>query len=137
VAGAIVLARWIDGEPAAIERAAGLGCIRSVAIPVVTVGDLAIRPEFVELVAALTAPCDAKRAFRPLPPAAMASLAGSRGNAPRNAFRGRSDTSSPIAPWLYLLALLTAIAELFVRGAAATKPSLPRSVPITALEIQS
>jgi len=137
VAGAIVLARWIDGEPAAIERAAGLGCIRSVAIPVVTVGDLAIRPEFVELVAALTAPCDAGHAFNPLPPAAMASLAGSGGNAPHNAFRAPSDTRSQVAPWLYLLALLTAIAELFVRRAAGTKASSPPSAPIIASEIQS
>ena len=138
VAGAIVVARWIDGEPAAIERTDGLGCSRSVAIPVATAGDLAIRPEFVELVAALTAPCDAGRAFNPLPPVAMASLAGSGGNAPRNAFRAPSDTRSPVAPWLYLLALFTAIAELFVRHrAAGPKASSPRPAPIIASDIQS
>ena len=55
--GADVIARWVDGEPAAIERPDGAGCIRSVAIPVTPVGDLVIRHDWTRFVASLSGPC--------------------------------------------------------------------------------
>jgi hypothetical protein len=115
--GAEVIARWVDGEPAAIERsnAAGGGCTRSVAIPVTEVGDLAIRHEFVALVATLRGPCASRRALVPADPAAVARLEGKGGLAPRDAFQPRTDTRSELAPWLFALAIAAAIAELFVR----------------------
>jgi hypothetical protein len=113
--GAEVVARWVDGEAAAIEKPDGAGCTRSVAIPVTPVGDLVVRHEFVALVAALGGPCTWRRALIPADPASVARLEGSGGLAPREAFQPLSDTRSDLAPWLFALALAAAIAELFVR----------------------
>src|SRR5688572_13519685 len=49
----LIVARWIDGEPAAVEWKSGEGCRRSVAVPVTPVGDLAIRSDFVAFVSAI------------------------------------------------------------------------------------
>lgn len=115
LAGASVIARWIDGDPAAIERQTGNGCTRSVAIPVSQAGDLAIRPEFIRLTRDLMTPCRADARSAPLAAAKLSSLAGAGGFAPRDAFRTRADETSALAPWLFGLALAAAIAELFVR----------------------
>jgi hypothetical protein len=128
--GAEVIARWVDGEPAAIEKRRGDGCVRSVAIPVTPIGDLAIRKDFVELVQSLAAPCARQTALIAAAPATVATLSGSGGLASRSAFRPRVDVQSPIAPWLFILALLTAVAELFVRRRS--RPSSASStVPVT------
>lgn len=116
IAGAHVVARWIDGEPAAIERQAGDGCVRSVAIAVTHSGDLAIRAEFVRIVTALTGPCVSDLSGVPLVQPKLATLAGNGGFAPREAFNARADGNSLLAPWLFGLAIAAAVLELFVRG---------------------
>jgi hypothetical protein len=115
MSGAEVIARWVDGEPAAIERVQGAGCTRSVAIPVTSVGDLVIRRELVRLVSTLGGPCAWRRALIPADPAMVARLAGKGGFAPHEAFQPLTDTRSDLAPWLFALALAAAIGELFVR----------------------
>ncbi len=137
LAGTAVIARWIDGEPAAIERALGSGCIRSVAIPVTRGGDLVIRTEFVRLVRMLTAPCSANA--RPIPAAAarLAALAGTGGLAPGNAFRARSGVKSSVAPWLLALALVAALTELFVRNRGDSRHSMDGRHPVVMKESQS
>jgi hypothetical protein len=55
--GARVIARWVDGEPAAVERARGVGCARTVAIPVASVGDLVLRPEWQRFAHAIRGAC--------------------------------------------------------------------------------
>ena len=116
VRGAEVIARWADGDPAAIERPDGAGCVRSIAIPVTPVGDFVIRTEFVRFVAALSGACVARTSLIPADPALVEKLAGKGGLAPRTAFQPRTDVRSDLAPWLLGFALLAAIAELFVRG---------------------
>ena len=113
--GAEVVARWSDGEPAAIEKSSGDGCVRSVGVPVTPVGDLAIRKDFVRFVAALSRPCARVTALIPADPSDIARLAGNGGLAPRDAFQPRTDARSSLAPWLLALALLAAVAELVVR----------------------
>ena len=127
--GAQVIARWIDGEPAAVEWPAGSGCIRSVAVPVIAAGDLVIRDDFVRFVAAISGEC-AGRATDPMTPAAIASLAGKGGMVSREAFRPDDDVRSTLAPWLFAFAIAAALAELFVRhrsqavkGAALPSPA--------------
>jgi len=110
-----MVARWADGEPAAVEKSVGQGCIRSVAIPVAAVGDLVIRPEFIALVREITAPCGEARSTRPLASTIIASLGGRGGLAPSDAFAARQDIASPLAPWLFGIALAAALAELLVR----------------------
>ena len=115
IRGAEVLARWIDGEPAAIEWPAANGCTRSVAVPVTAVGDLVIRDDFISFAAALAGPCMSQRPFVAASVGGQSRLAGTGGLAPRESFRPRGDAQSWLAPWLLALALVLAIAELFLR----------------------
>jgi len=115
VRGGEVVARWVDGEPAAIEKPEGDGCVRSVAVPVTGVGDLAIRNDFLRFVSALSRACSSETAVIPAALDAITKLEGKGGLAPREAFRPLSDGHSALAPWLFALALAAAIAELFVR----------------------
>lgn len=111
-----VVARWADGEPAAIEKQVGQGCIRSVAVPVAVVGDLVLRPEFIALVKEIAMPCGEPRSTTPLAASAlMASLGGEGPRAASDAFAARDDIASMFAPWLFVIALAAAVAELFVR----------------------
>ena len=113
--GADVIARWVDGEPAAIEKADATGCVRSVAIPVSPVGDFVIRKDFVRFVSSLSGACTATTSLVPADPAAVANLEAKGGLAPRTAFEPLTDARSNLAPWLLALALASAIAELFLR----------------------
>ena len=115
VRGIRVIARWADGEPAAVEKKMGAGCLRSVAIPVPVAGDLVIRPEFVQLIAAIAAACGEKASPDVLPAPVVASLAGTGGLAAGSAFAVREDLASPMAPWLFGIALAAAIGEMFAR----------------------
>ncbi|MDP9178850.1 MAG: BatA domain-containing protein [Gemmatimonadota bacterium] len=115
VRGTRVIARWADGQPAAVEKKMGGGCLRSVAIPVPVAGDLVIRPEFVQLVAAIAAPCGDKGLPTLLGASVVASLAGSGTLATGSAFEAREDVASPLAPWLFGIALAAAIGELVAR----------------------
>jgi hypothetical protein len=124
--GARVVVRWADGEPAAVERDSGQGCIRSVDIPVANVGDLVIRPEFVALMKDIAAPCEEPRSFEPAPTAVIASLIGGGSLAPSDVFAARNDITSPLAPWLFGIALAAALGELFLRSRA-TIPTMARS----------
>jgi hypothetical protein len=115
VRGNRVIARWADGQPAVVEKKMGLGCLRSVAIPVSVAGDLVIRPEFVRLVEAIAGPCGDKLSPTPLAAPIVGSLAGGGSLASGRAFTAREDVASPIAPWLFGIALAAAIGELFAR----------------------
>ena len=71
-----VVARWVDGEPAAIERPLGGGCVREIAIAVPGIGDLALRESLRRLLAALAEPCGGVRRLTALSDSAMAVLRG-------------------------------------------------------------
>lgn len=124
-----VAARWVDGEPAAVERAIGTGCIRDVAIPVPGRGDLAFRPAFGQLVRALAVPCEAVAGSSALDDEAVERLAGSGPLAPREAIAEPESTPSPLVPWLFALAALLALVELWARrsGGAPVSDDAERS----------
>ena len=112
-----VVLRWVDGEPAAVERAEGTGCVRHVAVPVPTEGDLVLRAGYQRLADAMRAPCG--RIWE----------AGSRLSAPWLADR---DTARPwriatarlsppppspsLAAWLLVAAAALVFGELLLRG---------------------
>ncbi len=54
----------------------------------------------------------------PAAPGDVAKLEGKGGLAPREAFQPLTDAHSPLAPWLFAVALAAAIAEFFVRRRA-------------------
>jgi hypothetical protein len=122
--GAEVIARWVDGEPAAIEKPDGAGCTRSVAVPVTPVGDFVIRRDFVRFVSSLSRPCARVTSLIPADPAVVSKLEGKGGLAPRAAFQPLTNAHSDLAPWLFALAIAAAIAELFVRRRARDSKAL-------------
>jgi hypothetical protein len=110
-----VAAHWVDGAPAAVERSIGSGCVRDVAIPVPTRGDLVLRPEFARLVRALGAPCDAAIVGFALPPDEVAMLAGIGPLVSTVSIRPPDVVATPLVPWLVVAALLLVPLEIWVR----------------------
>ena len=110
-----VVARWVDGAPAAVERSIGDGCIRDVAIPVPTRGDLVLRPEFARLVRALGAPCDAAIVGFALPADEVAVLAGAGPLVSTASIRPPDVVATPLVPWLVVAALLLLLLEIWIR----------------------
>ena len=121
VAGEQVVARWVDGEPAAVERPVGAGtaCIREVAIPIAADGDLVLRASVLRLVDALTSPCGGAGDVAILPDSVVAMLAGTGGLMPAREVPPPSNRT-PLAGWLLGGALGLALLEpLARRGGAA------------------
>lgn len=110
-----VIARWLDGAPAATERALGSGCIRSVAIPFPERGDLALDESARRLVTELSAPCGGARDLAPISEPLLAALRGeSHGGAAR--VLARADRrEAPATPWLLGAAMVLLLLELLVR----------------------
>lgn len=112
--GATVVARWVDGAPAAVERIVESGCERSITIPVDSTGDLVLRPEFIRLRQRLSDACGSLKA-RAGPDSAIASLGGTGRLAAAAFFPAPMDVESPLAPWLVAIAIALALIELIVR----------------------
>lgn len=112
------IARWADGEPAAVEHSVGRGCIRDVAIVFDPSSDIALRAPFREFVARLLEPCDGVRRTQSADSAFIATLTGGS-NLPRlasaAALRDRANESSSWTPWLLSLGALLLLVELIVR----------------------
>jgi hypothetical protein len=119
MAGARVVARWVDGQAAALERGVGDGCIRDVAVPVPARGDLVLRPAFAHFVRAITAPCAAVAGGSALDEAAVEALAGDGGRTPSSAIAPPETVATPIVPWLVAAALVVVLLELLLRRRAA------------------
>ncbi len=114
-----VVARWVDGEPAAVERRVGLGCVRDVAVVMPSDGDVMLRTAFGHLVAALAAPCEMIGEGPAAGQSDLAALAGSGPLAPTRAIGAPETIATPLVPWLLGLALALALLELLVRRSGA------------------
>ena len=121
-----VTARWSDGEPAVTEAALGAGCVRSVAVPVPTAGDLPLTPAFRRFAARLTEPCGAAASWMTASDSVLAVVLPAHPTPPARRATATvigEPAPSRVTPWLLGLALTAALAELFVRrgaGASAT-----------------
>lgn len=115
-----VYARWMDGEPAAYERATAGGCMRSVAIALPTEGDAILRPDFQRFLAELEGPCGEPRDMTPLPDEFMAAFVGGEPLAPASQVPRRVMRTTPAVPWLLGIALVVALVELWLRRRLAT-----------------
>jgi hypothetical protein len=116
-AGGTVLARWVDGEPAASEHRVGAGCIRDVSVLIDPASDVTLRSSFARFVAPLVEPCGGLRRTTPSA-GAMRIIAGTGPLATTAALRGREDSSSSGAPWLIALGVLALAIALVVRRPA-------------------
>ena len=117
-----VVARWVDGVPAATERVLGEGCVRDVAISFPARGDLALGESARRLVSALTVPCGGARDLAPLSESRLAILRGDEVQAGARTLAPPEVERSGASSWLLLSAALLLLAELFVRRAPATEP---------------
>ncbi|HEX6250890.1 MAG TPA: BatA domain-containing protein [Gemmatimonadaceae bacterium] len=113
--GARVMARWLDGSPAAVERALEEGCVREVAVRVPDIGDLSISPGFRRVAEALTGPCGGARDATPVDGARRAMLQGEGPSEVTLATASSSLLRSRLAAPLLLVALLALLAETFLR----------------------
>jgi hypothetical protein len=112
------VARWSDGEPAAVDRETGGGCIRDVAILIDEFSDLTLQTPFRRVAASLLAPCGGERRMQPIATASIASIAGRGPLAAATAMRDRSADASRWTPWLLAVAAALLIAELAIRRTA-------------------
>ena len=110
-----VYARWMDGEPAAFERATADGCVRSIAIPLPTEGDAILRPAFQRFLAGLDTPCGEPGDPSPLSDEFLTAFAGDGPLAPASEIGRQVKRVTPAVPWILALALLVALAEHWAR----------------------
>jgi hypothetical protein len=112
------LARWVDGEPAAVEHSIGRGCIRDVGVVFDPASDITLRAPFRQFVARLLEPCGGIRRTERADSAVIGALAGGSELprfAPATALRDRTTESSSRTPWLLGLGALLLIIELVAR----------------------
>jgi hypothetical protein len=112
------IARWADGEPAAVEQTVGAGCIRDVSILIDQASDVTLRVPFQRFVEGLLMPCGGARMTLPVNAAAVATLAGGGGLAAATALRDPSAVASPWTSWLLALGAALLVAELALRRSA-------------------
>jgi hypothetical protein len=127
-----VYARWMDGEPAAFERAMAKGCVRSLAIPLPTEGDALLRPDFQRFLAGLSAPCGATADLTPLTAEFLKTFHGDGPLAASNAIARRTQRVTVLMPWLLGAALLFALVELVARRRTSRATSGAPAVPVGA-----
>ena len=108
-----VIARWIDGEPAAIARDSGSTCTRSITVPIDSSGDMLLRPSFASFRTAVMAPC---RRVASAPDSGAAMMLTSAGAlAAARQFPPSVDIDSPLARWLAAIAIVLAIVDMILR----------------------
>lgn len=112
------IARWADGEPAAVEHAIGRGCIRDVGIVFDPASDITLRPSFRQFVGRLLETCSGdRRTGRVDSPFVASIVGGTRFTrlAPAAELRERGSESSPWTAWLLGLGAMLLLVELAVR----------------------
>jgi len=109
------IARWADGEPAAVERGFASGCIRDVAVIVDPASDVTLHTPFQNFSRAFLQPCGGARVFAPADSATLSKLAGAGPLAAARSFKSAADESSRFTPWLLALGALLLLAELALR----------------------
>jgi hypothetical protein len=121
----IVLARWNDGAPAAVEHVVGTGCLREVGIGVPVAGDLPLSLSFQRIVNGLTGNCVGARAIAgaPLDSARVTLRMGPTQLAAGSALANGAERPTPIAPWLLGVALACALAVLLLRRRVQLEPA--------------
>lgn len=110
-----VLARWLDGEPAAVERVVGAGCEHSLAVPVPTAGDLVLREEWRRLVDIVRAPCGREIVVGGYAPAAWVTDTARHVRVAADQVGLAEAPRSRLVVWLLALGLLALMVEPAVR----------------------
>lgn len=109
------IARWADGEPAAVEHETGDGCVRDVGVLIDQASDLALRAPFRRFARPFLAPCGGERDLALADTGVRTALAGAGPLTPSSVLRDRATESSRWSPWLFALAALLLTGELAMR----------------------
>jgi hypothetical protein len=114
-AGARIVARFVDGAPAIVERAHGEGCVRDVGFDLPEAGDVSLRESTRRLIGAVGGPCENDEPRSAMHVARLDSLRGggrllTASGVPRPP-RERSAATS----WLLIASALLLLAEVGVR----------------------
>jgi hypothetical protein len=109
------IAHWADGEPAAVERPLGGGCIRDVAIVFDPSSDVTLRAPFRAFVRPLLDPCGGARATLPLDGAQAGALTRAGALASSAQLRDRASESSRWTPLLLFAVAALLLLELAMR----------------------
>jgi hypothetical protein len=110
-----IIARWADGAAAATERTLGAGCVRDVAIPIASAGDLALRESTRRLVAALSSPCGGVVRYASASDSALVQLRGAGPLVATRALERRTAPPGHLATWLLATALALLLIEPLLR----------------------
>lgn len=110
-----VMARWLNGDPAAREMPHAAGCIRTIGFDIPDKGDFALTPSFQRLLAALLGPCGGFRQSGVAADSVLAALAAPPANAPAAVAPGDIGTPDRLAAIIMAAAVLLALIELRVR----------------------
>lgn len=110
-----VVARWVDGETAIVESRAVSGCVRSISVPMPTVGDAVLRPAFARFLETLRAPCAALENVTLASDADVRMIVGPAHLAATSSLRPQAARMTPLVPWLFAAALVLALLELPLR----------------------
>ncbi|MBI3566704.1 MAG: BatA domain-containing protein [Gemmatimonadetes bacterium] len=114
VPAGVVIARWADGAPAAVESPLGRGCVRSVGVIVPAPGDVSLQAPFVALARTLMGPCVSRGAWPAAGEALVRGLAHDGAAASPAALRA-AGSGSPLTPWLLAAALAVLVVESWLR----------------------
>ena len=109
-----VIARWVNGSPAAREVVRDGVCVRLIGFDVPDVGDFVLTPSFQRLAAELLAPCGGLRHAEVAPDSVLAALSAPVADVPP-AIQQAGESRNRIAAILMVLAVLLGIAELLTR----------------------
>lgn len=110
------VAWWADGRPAAVENPLGSGCVRSVAVGVPDVGDVALARSTQRLLSALTVPCGAPASSGAVPDSVVERVAGNGPLVAGTRLVRAGAHRSPATPWLLAAGLALLLLEWWARS---------------------
>jgi hypothetical protein len=114
--GERVLARWVDGEPSAVERVSGAGCEHDVVVPIPTDGDLALRPEFRRFVESIDASCGRDGVPEGRLPVMWAPDSARSWRVTTHRLAGEESARLRVVAWLLVAAAGALVIEPMLRG---------------------
>jgi hypothetical protein len=120
----MVVARWVDGSTAAVERRVGGGCIRTVGFDVPDVGDFTLTAGFQRIAAELLAPCGGWESGRVASDSLIAALASSPPQLLAVHVPDESEAINRLAAALMTLAVLLSLGELMLRRRPSSRQAL-------------
>ena len=119
-----VVGRWVDGEPAVIERDSGATCVRSTIVQIDSSGDMLLRPDVIRYRTSLVAPCRSVTSTAGvLPDTSSAGMLTGEGQlATATLFPPPTESDSPIARWLVVVAIVLAVIDMIARRSRHREP---------------